>query len=191
MVSPGSIRSIVLSLLLAPVLSAQTPAPGQDRAVRAFNDRVEAYIGLHRRVEGPIPPLAASQDMAEVYSLMSRLRDGIRAASGWKPGTFFTPDVLDLFRAHVTECLKRPDLEAMQEDFVEHSPPGLPPAKAGQPLPDDTPIMPVPPRLLARLPKLPAELRYVVFGKTFLLWDHHADMVVDIAPGLLEPTAYR
>ena len=188
---PAPVRLLIVCLLASPALCAQTRAPGHDAALQRFNTRVDAYVQLHRRVEGPIPPLGASEDMAEVYRLMGRVRDGIREQRGGTPEAIFTTDVLDVFRAEVTECLRREDLEAIQADFIEHSPAGLPKASLGQQLPDDTPIMPVPPRLLARLPKLPSELRYVIFAKTLLLWDHHADMVVDIAPGLLDPATYR
>lgn len=188
---PAPVKLLIVCLLASPALCAQARVPAQDAAVQAFQVRIDAYVKIHRRVEGPIPPLMASEDMAEVYRLMSRVREGIRESRGVNPEPILTPNVLDALRVCVTDCLRREDLEAMQADFVEHSPPDLPMARIGQQLPDDTPIMPVPPRLLARLPKLPVELRYVIFAKALLLWDHHADMVVDIAPGLLDPAAYR
>ena len=188
---PAPVRLLIVLLLASPALCGQAHVPPQDAAVQAFQARVDAYVQVHRRVEGPVPPLVASQDMAEVYRLMSRVREGIRKTRGVNPEPILTADVQEAFRACVRDCLRREDLEAMQEDFLEHSPPNLPMARIGQPLPDDTPIMPIPPRLLARLPKLPAELRYVVFAKALLLWDYHVDMVVDIAPGLLDPAAYR
>ena len=36
----------------------------------------------------------------------------------------------------------------------------------------------------------PAELRYMVLSKALLVWDHHADLVVDIAPGLFDASTY-
>lgn len=186
-----AVKLVVVCLLASATVHGQTGQAGRDAAVRAFQARLDAYVEIHRRIEGPIPPLEASKDMAEVYRLMSRVRDGIRAERGVRPEPFFTADILEVFGTCVTDCLRREELDAMQADFAEHSPPRLAAPRVGQQLPDDTPIMPVPPRLLAKWPKLPPELRYVIFAKAVLLWDHHADMVVDIAPGVLDPAAYR
>jgi hypothetical protein len=30
----------------------------------------------------------------------------------------------------------------------------------------------------------------VVVGKALVLWDHHADLVIDMAPGLFDPKAF-
>jgi hypothetical protein len=37
--------------------------------------------------------------------------------------------------------------------------------------------------MLAVLPPLPAELQYRIVGRSLVLWDFHADLIVDIMPG--------
>jgi hypothetical protein len=182
-----------VTVLIVWMLGAPAPgAQGPDTVLRGFQARLDAYIQVHRRVEGPIPPLAASQDMDEVHRLMSKVREGINGELGDRPqGTVITPEIVLIFRREIAACLRVDELEEIQADFVEHSP-GKPGAlRMNHPLPEDTPVIPVPPRLLARLPVLPPELRYVIFAKALVLWDHHADMVVDIAPLVLDPAAYR
>jgi hypothetical protein len=49
----------------------------------------------------------------------------------------------------------------------------------------------LPPLALRALPPLPPELRYVVLSKSLIIWDHHADMVVDVAPGVFDAATYR
>ena len=40
----------------------------------------------------------------------------------------------------------------------------------------------VPPQLLLALPPLPAELEYRIIGRSLVLLDHHANLIVDILP---------
>ena len=41
----------------------------------------------------------------------------------------------------------------------------------------------VPSQLLSALPALPAELQYRIIGRSLVLWDHHANLIVDFLPG--------
>ena len=189
---PLPLGAVVVCLLVAPTLRAQSMDTIRQGELRSLEARIEAYVQVHRRVEGPIPPLQASNDMGEVRRLMTRLRDGIRRELNTRPqGTIFTPEAVALIRSVIGRSLSADDLEALQADFVEHSPVPLGTLRMHQPLPPDTPFMPVPARVLATLPPLPYELRYVIFGKALVLWDHHADMVVDVAAGVLDPASYR
>ena len=47
----------------------------------------------------------------------------------------------------------------------------------------------VPPQLLATLPLLPPELQYRIIGNTLVLWDHHANLIVDFLPGAFTVTS--
>ena len=67
-------RFLIATVLVAGafgVLEAQT---GVDRAFAAFTARTDSYVQMHRRIEGPVPPLTASQDMAEIRRLMADVR---------------------------------------------------------------------------------------------------------------------
>jgi hypothetical protein len=41
------------------------------------------------------------------------------------------------------------------------------------------------PSILCALPPLPDELQYRFAGRTLILWDVHADLIVDLLPGAL------
>ena len=47
------------------------------------------------------------------------------------------------------------------------------------------------PPVLRELPALPGELRYMVLSKALIIWDHQANLVVDIAPGLFDADTYK
>ena len=76
------------------------------------------------------------------------------------------------------------------EDIDEHMPLNMPPVRVNEALPEEAPFGMVPPQALRDLPPLPDELRYMVLSKALLLWDHHADLVVDLAPGLFDAASY-
>lgn len=183
-----SIAGTLGVLALVTLGGPQQPRPPADPALAAFEAGIAAYVELHRRVEGPVPTLRASSDIGEVRRRMAALRTGIR--DHHVGGRLFTPEVVALFRQRIAATVSRQVLVAIVEDLDEHAPPDLQPARINEPLPEDSPFVLLPPRLLAALPSLPPELRYVVLGRGLLLWDHHADMVVDIAPGVFDPQTY-
>ncbi len=40
----------------------------------------------------------------------------------------------------------------------------------------------VPPRLLEQLPPLPGDIQYRILGSGLVLWDVHADIIIDVLP---------
>jgi hypothetical protein len=177
---------VLLLLLAAPPLAAQP-----DRHVRTFDDRVNWYVQIHREMEGPVPALETSRDMDEVRQRMRTVRVRILAKTGrLSRGHLFTRDVIGIMRREIAATLSREDLKILLADVLEHSPPNMPALRVQEPLPDDAPFVAFPPRLFRRLPTLPPELRYLVLEKALVLWDHHADLVVDIAADVFDPATY-
>jgi hypothetical protein len=179
----------VAALVLLQVQPAVRP-PSVD-PLGAFNTRVAWYVDIHREVEGPIPAIETSRDMDEVHLRMRAVRIRILGKVGQlRRGHLLTADVAQMFRRQIAAVLTRGDLDAILADVIEHSPPGMPPLRVQEPLPEDAPFVPFPPRLFSRLPALPPELRYLILEKALVVWDHHADLIVDIAPGLFDPSTY-
>jgi len=54
--------------------------------------------------------------------------------------------------------------------------------------PEGVPFDFVPPQLLRSLPALPPELQYRIIGRSLVLWDHHANLIVDFLPGAFAST---
>ena len=188
--APYAFRFAAVALAL--VLLAPAPTWTQpDPEVKAFNDRVQWYVQIHRDMEGPVPAIETAADMDEVQRLMRAVRVRILAKTGqMRRGHVFTPGLTQMIRRHVAAVLSREDLNILLADVVEHSPPKMPALRLQQPLPEDAPFVAFPPRLFTRLPPLPVELRYLVLEKALVLWDHHADMVVDMARGVFDPATY-
>ena len=168
--------------------SAQTTS---SRSLTTFQARLDEYVKMHRRVEGPLPPMAVTSNMDDVHRLMDALRARIRAerkAQG--QGYLLTPAVVTALRERIAGCMTVADIRNAMEDIEEHTPADMPALKTNEPLPEDAPFGMVPPQALRELPPLPDELRYMVLSKALLIWDHHADLVIDVAPGLFDAATY-
>lgn len=184
-----TVRDSILFLLLSATLAAQGAVSPE---LATFENRLGQYVEMHRRLEGPLPPLAAASDMDDVHRLMAALRVRIRGERKEQgQGYLLTPAVVQVLRTRIAGCLSPESIADTMADIDEHVPPGMPYPRVNEPLPEDAPFGMVPPQALASLPRLPPELRWVVLSNALLIWDHHADLVVDIAPGVFDASTYR
>lgn len=175
------VLGLVAALITAPLTSMA--AATEERAIREFVKRVDAYVALHRQLERGLPPLTVTRDPAQILAASDALANAIIAARpGAKQGDLFTPEVTAAFRTDILQALGGAEIQHYLEELYEgedferlhavihgRNMQGLVPA--GIPLP-----------LLWTLPELPAEVEYRVIGRDLALWDHHASMVVDFIP---------
>jgi hypothetical protein len=155
----------------------------QDAALAAYDTRIADYVALHKRLEGPLPPQQISSDMRVVREAMDALAREIRAARRHATrGEMFTPEVAAIFRVRIATCLPPAEMEMIISEREEEDPVRLPAIHVNDRWPKGMPFIFVPPQLLSALPRIPAELQYRIVGHSLVLWDHHADLIVDILP---------
>ena len=183
-------RTMTIVLLVAAGATLPAAQPAESDVVKAFDRRAQEYVELHRRSEGPIPPRVASRDMAEVEKLMAAVRARIRSSGIPKQGHLLTPDMNLLLRKRIAAVLTKADLVEIDEDVIEHSPPDMAPLRFYEVLPEDAPFIPIPPVLFKTFPTLAPELRYMILARALVIWDEHANLVVDIGPKLFDPATY-
>ena len=157
-------------------------------ATQNFQERVAEYVTVHQLLEAPLPPLSVSRDLGPVRSAMRALQMRIqRARINARQGDIIAPEVARMFRRHIAACLTRQEWAALFADMSEDEqgrPVPPPPAlHVNMPWPEEVAFEFVPPQLLQTLPRLPAELQYRIIGRHLVLWDHHADLIVDVLPG--------
>jgi hypothetical protein len=168
-------------------------APGRERSVmqdeidtaalQALEHRIDAYVTLHRSLEGPLPPLQVSKDMNVVREAMDALAREIRAArTGARQGDVFAPEAAAVLRLRIAACLSPEDLESILAD-AEGEQGVHEPLSVNAFWPEDADFNFVPPHLIETLPPLPPELQYRIIGRALVLWDHHANLIVDFLPG--------
>jgi hypothetical protein len=190
MTRTGHRHVLLLGLAAAVILISQVArAQDVDPALVEFSSRVWQYVDLHRRLEGPLPPLAVSRDPAVVRNAMDALARALRVARpGVAQGNIFTPRVAFLFRERIAMSVDPWLLAQMIEENEEDMPRHLPALGVNSSFPKGVPFGFVPPSLLRALPPLPEELQYRFVRRTLVLWDHHANLIVDFLPGALAPT---
>ena len=195
----STLHKTTLAILL---LSAGAGAVAQDRTfppppaapilqdlvvTQTFQQRVDEYVTLHRLLEAPLPPLWPTRDMSRIQSATRALSLRIQVARATaQQGDIITPDVARLFRRRIATCLT-PEVwaailaERDTDDEGEAAAP-LPALHVNMEWPAQVPFDFVPPQMLVALPPLPAELQYRIIGRALVLWDHHANLIVDILP---------
>ena len=175
----------------------QLPAPSQAEpilreivAMQGFEERVAQYVLQHRVLERTVPPLQPTRDMRQVDMAVQALALRIRLArTDAQPGDLITPEAGMVFRRRIATCLTAGEWAAIIAENAEEAeeeeglPAGQPPAlRVNMTWPEAVLFGFVPPQLLAALPRLPEELQYRIIGNALVLWDHHANLIVDFLP---------
>jgi hypothetical protein len=164
--------------------------PSREGTLRQFQDAVETYAQLHRRLEQDVPPLTAASNPREIIASSKALAARIRAARATaREGDFFTAEEGDAFRVVIARALYTHHFTA--DDMIaagrEEAPPLLPKLTVNTRFPwaHGAAVWPC---VLLALPQLPEELEYRFIGRDLVLVDVHANLVVDILREALRPT---
>ena len=88
-----------------------------------------------------------------------------------------------MLRRRILTSLTPEDIQAVLSDREEGDPPPPSHLQVNARWPERMPFNFVPPQLIAALPPLPPELEYRIIGRSLVLWDHHANLIVDFLPG--------
>jgi hypothetical protein len=165
-------------------------------ATQAFEERATQYVLLHRILELPLARLRPTLDMSRIQASMQALALRIRVVrADAQQGDLITPDVARMFRRRIATCLPADEWAAIlsgnaEEEEEEGVPAGpLPALHVNMEWPEQVPFGFVPPQMLAALPRLPAELQYRMIGNALVLWDYHANLIVDFLPGAFTTTS--
>ena len=176
--------SLVITTVVAVVFGALCDvrgwqAPGAVDALAAFTVRVDTYVQLHRRLEVSFPPLETTTDAISRLLNKRYLASAIRAARRHaKDGTVFGPPVDEMFRTRIAEATAGRDLAVVLGPCGGESWAATDPV-VNEPFREHE-SCPIPLLLLEALPPVPGGLEYRVAGPDLILWDVHADIVIDI-----------
>ena len=167
-----------------PAPSAAEPLLREIVAVQAFEERDGQYVLQHRLLESTVPPLQPTRDMRQIDMAVQALALRIRLArAGARQGDLISPEVGLVFRRRVATCLTPVEWAAVlaenAEDAEEEAGAML---RVNMTWPEPVLFGFVPPQMLATLPRLPEELQYRIVGNALVLWDHHANLIVDFLP---------
>ena len=180
---------LVLALAAAGTALAQAnPAVNSDAQLLAdFKARVDKYEEMRKKADDSAPPLKKTDDPAKIKDAQQGLGERIGAArAGAKQGDVFTPEISALIRRLVHPETKDPDTKALLKEKKDQPKPGSVPLwKVGMPYPEKEPLATMPPDVLERLPKLPADMEYRFVGKHLILRDVRSNTIIDFATNVI------
>ena len=186
--------------------NASSLVPSQDTAMDAqtlekFQHEIEEYVELRKDVMEEIPPLTDQSTPTEITAHQDALAQAIiKDRKGEKQGNFFKPAVAAAMRRTLTTEFTGPDGPALLQSIQQGNP-----KVEGSPSPQDptkevkqsvrvavnaiyndaAPVSSVPPSLLLKLPPLPEEVRYQFVGRTLILRDNDASVILDFLPDVV------
>jgi hypothetical protein len=155
-------------------------------ALADFQERVKKYVDLHKEAAKGAPPLKETEDPGKIREAQLALAKKItEARKEARPGDIFTPEIRARFRRLMYPELKGPEGQQTKEQIKEDKPAKPVPFKVNAPYPEGEPLPTMPANVLQNLPQLPEELEYRIVGKTLILRDVKANIIVDFIPNAI------
>lgn len=173
-------RSLVGATLVASLMPAAASAQAASDAavVAVFTSRIQEYARLRARLEEPLPVLDERRGARRALLTRRYLASAIRAA---RPrgtlGAMFAPPVDGLFRDLISARLADIDVEGLSgwdEDLGVN-------IAVHEPVPAWS-LLELPTLLREPLPGVPQGIEYRIVSGALVLWDAHAEIVIDALP---------
>lgn len=185
-----SSKSRLCCFVLMALAAGGWSSPGQTNpessALNDFEHRVGAYMQLRKRADsvvGHLRPKANAEAIAaherELAARISSLRPDAHQ------GDIFTQPITAAFRHIVLQVLRGRSGPATRHTLRSAAPVTIA-AHVNGPYPAGVPLQTMPISLLDRFPRLPKDLEYRIIGSDLILRDIGANLIVDIAPGVME-----
>jgi hypothetical protein len=179
----------LLFAIAAPGVAGQGERPRESEEVRdlkAFADRVQAYVKMQKNLEASLPPLKPTKDAAQIVEHQQALaRKIVEARRDARQGDIFTHEVSERFRKIIRKAFHGPEGRLARRTIQQDTPFKVPVLRVNDVFPDNIPVTTTPPTLLLKLPELPPELAYRFVGRNLALKDIKADLIVDLIPNAI------
>jgi hypothetical protein len=178
----------VLSLVLvgSSLFAADTKTANVN--TKEFDAKLRDYMKLRSDATSSIPKLDKKAEPAELSAHEQALATAIRKARpNARPGEILTPATQKYLRSLVKLESRGRQGTPVKETIKTGNPPLATereevPLKVNGAYPKEAPKSSMPASLLARFPKLPEELEFRFVGRTLVLLDTAANIIVDYAP---------
>lgn len=163
----------------APSAESQPVSNAQTDASIEFQKRIQVYMKTHHQAERQVPNLRSTDDPQQISDREKALADAIMTLrAGAQPNEIFAPEYQPYF------------IQIVRDDFAKRSAgdrkalinelPKNMKVDINTVYPTSLPLATFPPALLGKLPDLPPELEYRIVGRSLILRDVKANLIVDI-----------
>ena len=166
---------------------ARAPQDSEDaRDMKVFNDRVQEYVMMQKRLEASLSTFKPTMDAAQIvehqHALARKIADARRGA---RQGDIFTHEVTERFRKIIRRTFDGPEGRLARKTIQPDPPFRVISLHVNDVVPEDIPVTTTPPTLLLKLPELPPELTYRFVGRDLTLQDTKARLIVDLIPKVI------
>lgn len=178
MVRVNRVAAIVALIITACVVSACSKPPQEDTpTVPEFQQRVDAYMAMQRKVIADLPALKNTDDPNEITAREVAMGEAVRRArAGARQGDIIGPETAAYFRKLIQEDLQ--SRTAAEKKVMKDELPPFEPV-VNQTYPPEHPLATFPATLLKVLPTLPVELEYRFLANALILRDAKANIIID------------
>jgi hypothetical protein len=158
------------------------------KALETMNDRLKAYVELHRRVEATLPKLPENATPQQIDRNQRLFEQRVREARrGAKSGDIFTPEARPVILRLLAAVFGGGEGRELKASIMDENPVAVPLVVNGR-YPDTVPLSTVPPAVLQTMPKLSEDLEYRFINDDLILLDTHAHVVADFIENALPRT---
>ncbi len=183
----GFVLLAAFFLAVAGVGAGQNAAPNKEQkddsaAFKEFMGRLDEYVKLRKTIDKKLPAMKSKEELPEMIAahqqaLARKIREARPAA---KPGDIFTHDVREAFRHVIQSVFRDPQTAVARSTTQQRKTVKQVPLKVNGIYPDAAAETTFPSALLQKLPTLPDELAYRIEGRSLVLVDSRANLVLDI-----------
>jgi hypothetical protein len=136
---------------------------------------------MRKKAGDTVPAQKKTDDPGVIQAAQQGLAERIRSLrASAKQGDIFTPEIAAKIRR-----LLHPEADADTKASIKDDNPGAVPFKVNGDYPEKSPLSTVPPNVLETLPKLPDSIEYRFVGKTLILRDGRANLIIDYMPNAI------
>ena len=163
----------------ASVGSDGQPVNPMGAATLEFQKRIQAYMKIHNEAEGKVPNLKRTDDPKEISKREAELAQMIMTLrAGAQPNEIFAKEYEPYFVKIVKDDFA--NRSAADRTALVHELPKHVKIDINTVYPTTLPLITFPAGLLRKLPDLPPELEYRIVGRSLLLRDVKANLIVDV-----------
>ena len=162
-----------------PLTQNESGANAQGAATLEFKKRIDDYVKIHKEADGKVPSLKKTDDPKEIAEREKALAEAIMTLRGGAPpGEIFAKEYKPNVIKNVHDDFKQRSAADRKAIIVEL--PKKMKVDINTVYPTTIPLATFPPALLRKLPDLPPELEYRIVGRSLILRDVKANLIVDI-----------
>lgn len=177
---------IVLGALAACSATAQPPANPDAAVLQDFQKRLGAYVALQRGLQRDNAKQKETVDPGDISVAENLLAARIRIVrKDAKQGNIFTPPIAGIFRRLMNPELQGREGREAKGTLKEDAPASVPLAPNVD-YPSAAALPTMPGNLLAVMPQLPEAVEYRIIGKTLIIRDVDANIIVDYIPNAIQ-----